>query len=90
VGIGSGAGSVLRYRVAFEKNAIATLTWGGLRGGLSIALALSLPTTMFRDFFVSITYIVVIFSVIIQGLSIGKVYQMLSGRKGTGLKREGQ
>lgn len=69
--------TLLRYKVTFEKNAIAILTWGGLRGGLSVALALSLPQEMYRDQFVSITYIIVIFSILIQGLTIGKVAKKL-------------
>ncbi len=72
---------LLGRRINFEKNAVAILTWGGLRGGLSIALALSLPENMHRDMFVAITYIVVIFSIIVQGLSIGSLYKMLSARK---------
>ena len=70
--------TLLRIRVPFERHAIAILTWGGLRGGLSIALALSLPAQMHRDLFVSITYIVVIFSVVVQGLSIGPLYRKLN------------
>ncbi len=69
---------LLRYKLNFEKNAIAILTWGGLRGGLSIALALSLPDGMHRDLFVTITYVVVVFSILIQGLTIGKMYRKLS------------
>jgi len=49
------------------------LTWGGLRGGLSVAMALSLPEVMHRNEFVLITYLIVIFSVIVQGLTIGKL-----------------
>lgn len=49
------------------------MTWGGLRGGISIALALSLTTIMQRELFLVITYMVVVFSIIIQGLSIGKL-----------------
>ena len=67
----------LRFKIKFEKNAIAILTWGGLRGGLSVALALSLPKEMYRDQFLSITYIIVIFSIIVQGLTIGKLYRKL-------------
>lgn len=49
------------------------MTWGGLRGGISIALALSLTETMERDLFLVITYIVVVFSILIQGLTVGKL-----------------
>jgi CPA1 family monovalent cation:H+ antiporter len=47
------------------------LTWGGLRGGISVALALSLPPGPERDSVVALTYCVVVFSVLAQGLSIG-------------------
>lgn len=69
--------TLLRFRMTFEKNAIAILTWGGLRGGLSVALALSLPENMYRNQFVTITYIIVIFSILVQGLTIGKLYRRL-------------
>ncbi|MFY0630402.1 MAG: sodium:proton antiporter [Flavobacteriaceae bacterium] len=49
------------------------MTWGGLRGGISIALALSLTTVMERDLFLVITYIVVVFSIIVQGLTVGRL-----------------
>ena len=67
----------MRRRLRFEKNAIAILTWGGLRGGISIAMALSLSEGMHRNEFVSITYIVVLFSILVQGLSIGRVVRHL-------------
>jgi CPA1 family monovalent cation:H+ antiporter len=64
---------LMRFKIKFEKNAVAILVWGGLRGGLSVAMALSLPQSMHRDELVLITYIIVIFSIIVQGLTIGKV-----------------
>ena len=47
------------------------MTWGGIRGGISIALALSLEPEMERELFLTITYIIVVFSIIGQGLTIG-------------------
>ncbi|NML18174.1 cation:proton antiporter domain-containing protein [Azohydromonas caseinilytica] len=49
------------------------LTWGGLRGGISLALALSIPSGTGRDLLVPLTCAVVVISVLVQGLSIGKV-----------------
>jgi CPA1 family monovalent cation:H+ antiporter len=49
------------------------LTWGGLRGGISVALALSLPTGPERNILVALTYSVVVFSILVQGLSIGRI-----------------
>jgi CPA1 family monovalent cation:H+ antiporter len=69
--------SLLRFTIKFEKNAVAVLTWGGLRGGLSVAMALSLGTGMHRDEFVLITYMIVVFSIIVQGLTIGKLARKL-------------
>ncbi|WP_111707358.1 cation:proton antiporter [Lutibacter citreus] len=54
------------------------MTWGGLRGGISIALALSLTAEMHRDLFLVITYIIVVFSIIVQGLTVGKLIKKLS------------
>ena len=54
------------------------MTWGGLRGGISIALALSLTSEMHRDLFLVITYIIVVFSIIVQGLTVGKLIKKLS------------
>jgi CPA1 family monovalent cation:H+ antiporter len=71
----------LRKKMTIEKNAISILTWGGLRGGLSVALALSLPPDMYKDQFVSITYIVVVFSILVQGLTIGSLYRRLERKR---------
>jgi CPA1 family monovalent cation:H+ antiporter len=70
--------SLLKSRTAFERNAISILTWGGLRGGISVALALSIPSGMHGQLFISITYIIVLFSIIVQGLTIGKVARRLA------------
>ncbi len=67
--------NTLKYRRQFSDRVIRILTWGGLRGGISIALALSLPTSDERDLIVAITYVVVVFSILVQGLTIKKVIQ---------------
>lgn len=63
---------LLRLRSGFQKNAVGILTWGGLRGGLSLALALSLPAAMHGNLFLVITYMIVLFSILVQGLTIGR------------------
>ena len=63
--------------VPFRRNVLAALTWGGLRGGISIALALSLPTSPERDLLVTAAYIVVTFSVLVQGLTFGRFIKRL-------------
>lgn len=65
--------SIMKFRRQFSHNAIRILTWGGLRGGISIALALSLDAGDARDLIVSITYVVVVFSILVQGLSIKRL-----------------
>ena len=56
------------------------MVWGGLRGGISIALALSLPAGDAKNLLVTATYVVVLFSVLVQGSTIGSVI----GGKGAG------
>ncbi len=62
----------------FSNRATLILTWGGLRGGISVALALSLPQGPARDAIISITYGVVAFSIIVQGLTIRRVIESAS------------
>lgn len=68
-----------KNKLEFVPNTGLMMTWGGLRGGISIALALTLTAEMGRDVFLIITYLVVIFSIIVQGLSIGKVADRFIG-----------
>jgi len=63
----------LRRTLNINYGSINILTWAGLRGGISIALALSLPLTPYRHLILSGSYFIVIFSIIIQGLSLGKL-----------------
>jgi len=70
VAVGLPVGVMRRYRT-FSPKVVQILTWGGLRGGISVALALSLPAGETRDALVTVTYAVVVFSILVQGLTIG-------------------
>jgi CPA1 family monovalent cation:H+ antiporter len=67
----------LRARCDTGPHVVKVLTWGGLRGGISVALALSLPAGAARDALVVVTYVVVAFSIIVQGLSFGPLLKRL-------------
>ena len=60
---------------SFTRGAVPVLTWGGVRGGISVALALSLPDNEYKPLILTATYAVVVFSIIVQGLTIKKVVE---------------
>ena len=78
VAVGVPVGIMRRAHAEFHPHAIKILTWGGLRGGISVALALSIPPGPERDLIVAVTYIIVVLSILVQGLTIGRLVQATS------------
>ncbi len=69
--------SLLKHSESKPIKTVMVLTWGGLRGGISLALALSLSESPVAEVLLYITYSVVLFSIVVQGLSIGKLVKKL-------------
>jgi monovalent cation:H+ antiporter, CPA1 family len=68
---------LIKLKEEMPQRTILILTWGGLRGGLSVAMALSLKPEMQKDLWVTLTFFVVAFSILIQGLTIGQLNKRL-------------
>jgi CPA1 family monovalent cation:H+ antiporter len=79
--------AVMRRFRSFSPGVVTILTWGGLRGGISVALALSLPAGETRDLLVTVTYCVVVFSILVQGLTLGPVVRALANRAEVEMER---
>jgi CPA1 family monovalent cation:H+ antiporter len=68
---------ILRPFRAFRADVVPIMTWGGLKGGISVALALSLPDSDWKPMILTATYVVVVFSIIVQGLTIAPLARRL-------------
>ncbi|KRS17944.1 cation:proton antiporter [Roseovarius indicus] len=68
---------ILRPFRTFAPGVVPIMTWGGLKGGISVALALSLPDNEWKPLILTATYVVVIFSIVVQGLTVGKLANRL-------------
>jgi len=85
----------LRHRGRFARYTVRMLTWGGLRGGISVALALSLPREVNgepvgeRDALLAMTYVVVVFSILVQGLTLGPLARRWFGSSGGSAPKHG-
>jgi len=79
ISVGLPIGLMRRFRSS-SPAVVTILTWGGLRGGISVALALSLPEGEIRDLIVTVTYMVVVFSILVQGLTLAPVIRAKAQR----------
>ena len=69
--------AIFKKKLEFIPKTGLIMTWGGIRGGISIALALSLQPEMERELFLTVTYVIVVFSIIAQGLTIGPLVRKI-------------
>ena len=69
--------SLLKHKDSSFYKIVSVMSWGGLRGGISVALALSLEEAYSKDLILFITYLIVLFSIIVQGLSLGKLVKKM-------------
>lgn len=79
---------LLRWRRRGEKSSVLLLGWGGLRGGLSIALALAVPVALGSAWIVGATYLVVLFSIVVQGGSMNGLLRALHKRRALNQRME--
>ena len=69
---------IVPFKPRLKKGSISILVWGGLRGGVSIALVLSVTEPIYKELLLEMTYFVVVFSIVVQGLTVGKLSKKLS------------
>jgi CPA1 family monovalent cation:H+ antiporter len=71
--------SSLKGNMEFSAGVVSILTWGGLKGGISIALALSLPESEYKELILVMTYVVVVVSILLQGITLPMVVKRGAG-----------
>ncbi len=80
--------ALFRKRFGLPTGSWRVLTWGGLRGGISVALVLSLPAGLERQILLGITYAIVVFSILVQGLTVGHVARTLPAARAAARMRD--